>query len=100
VATRPTPGTRAKDSDRTETCLVLDTALAEGQLSMAEHRQRVSAATHATTVGELWSLVTDLPATNPVQPFATQPSKLPRGPVVIAAVTGVAIVTVPRSPWS
>jgi hypothetical protein len=60
--------------------------------SMAEHRQRVSAATHATTLGELWSLVTDLQATNPVQPFATQPSKLPRGPVVIAAVTGVVIV--------
>lgn len=92
MATRRTPGTRAKDSDRTETCQVLDTALAEGQLSMAEHRERVSAATHATTLGELWSLVTDLQATNPVQPFATQPSKLPRGPVVIAAVTGVVIV--------
>ena len=36
MATRRTPGTRAKDSDRTETCQVLDTALAEGQLSMAD----------------------------------------------------------------
>jgi hypothetical protein len=29
VATRHTPGTRAKDSDRTDTCQVLDTALAD-----------------------------------------------------------------------
>ena len=27
--------TRAKDSDRNDTCQILDTALAEGQLSMA-----------------------------------------------------------------
>jgi Domain of unknown function (DUF1707) len=99
VATRRTPGTRAKDSDRTDTCQVLDSALAEGQLSMEEHRQRVSAATHATTLGELWSLVTDLQATNP-QPFATQPSKLPRGPIVIAAVTGVVIVICAGIAWA
>jgi Domain of unknown function (DUF1707) len=47
--------TRAKDSDRNNTCQVLDTALSEGQLSMEEHRQRVSAATNATTLGELQS---------------------------------------------
>jgi hypothetical protein len=64
VATRRTPGTRAKDSDRTQTCQVLDTALAEGQLSMEEHRQRVSAATNATTLGELQSLVADLQNAN------------------------------------
>jgi hypothetical protein len=39
---------------------VLDSALSEGQLSPEEHRQRVSAATRATTVGELQSLVSDL----------------------------------------
>jgi hypothetical protein len=90
VATPRTPGTRAKDSDRTASCQVLDTALADGQLSMKEHRQRVSAATHATTLGELWSLVGDLQATNP-QPSPPS-SKMPRGTIVIAATIGVAVV--------
>jgi hypothetical protein len=52
--------TRATDSDRDDTCRVLDSALSEGQLSTEEHRQRVSAATRATTLGELRSLVSDL----------------------------------------
>jgi hypothetical protein len=64
VATRQTTGTRAKDSDRTDTCRVLDNALGEGQLSMEEHRQRVSAATNAATLGELQSLVADLQTAN------------------------------------
>ena len=68
VATRQTPGTRAKDSDRNDTCQVLDSALAEGQLSMEEHRQRVASATTAATLGELQSLVSDLQNANaPVQ---------------------------------
>jgi Domain of unknown function (DUF1707) len=54
------PATRATDSDRNNTCQVLDTALSDGQLSTEEHRQRVSAATNATTLGELQSLVSDL----------------------------------------
>jgi Domain of unknown function (DUF1707) len=61
---RHTPGTRAKDSDRNDTCQILDSALGEGQLSMAEHRQRVSAATNAATLGELRSLVADLQTSN------------------------------------
>jgi hypothetical protein len=60
VAERQTAGTRAKDSDRTDTCQVLDSALAEGQLSMEEHRQRVTSATNASTLGELAGLVSDL----------------------------------------
>lgn len=43
---------------------MLDTALSEGQLSMAEHRQRVSAATNAATLGELQSLTADLQTSN------------------------------------
>ncbi|WP_123027522.1 DUF1707 SHOCT-like domain-containing protein [Mycolicibacterium stellerae] len=99
MATRQTPGTRAKDSDRTEICQALDSALAEGQLSMEEHRQRVSAATHAATLGELWPLVDDLQATNP-QAFTTQPTKLPRGPIVVAAVTGGVIVICAAITWA
>lgn len=60
MATRQTSGTRAKDSDRTDTCRILDGALLEGQLSAEEHRERVSAATQALTLGELHALVGDL----------------------------------------
>ena len=60
MVTRQSAGTRAKDSDRNDTCGILDTALSDGQLSMEEHRQRVSAATNAATLGELQSLVADL----------------------------------------
>jgi hypothetical protein len=68
VATRQTAGTRAKDSDRNDTCQILDNALSEGQLSMAEHGDRVKAATTATTLGELAGLVADLQNSNaPVQ---------------------------------
>lgn len=79
MATRRTTGTRAKDSDRSDTCKVLDSALAEGQLSMEEHRQRVSRATNATTLGELQSLVTDLQTANaPVKlPDLTRRPKSP-----------------------
>ena len=52
--------TRATDSDRDDTCRLLDTAVSQGQLSMEEHRQRVSAATNAKTLGELHMLVSDL----------------------------------------
>lgn len=59
-----TAATRAKDSDRNDTCQILDTALADGQLSAEEHRQRVATATKAVTLGELRSLVTDLQTGN------------------------------------
>ena len=64
VAERQTATTRAKDSDRNDTCQVLDSALAEGQLSMEEHRQRVATATTATTLGQLAGLVSDLQNSN------------------------------------
>ena len=70
MATRQTAGTRAKDSDRDDTCKVLDSALSEGQLSMEEHRQRVASATSAATLGDLQSLVSDLQTTS-------SPVKLP-----------------------
>jgi len=79
VATRHTPGTRAKDSDRNDTCQILDSALADGQLSMDEHRTRVALATGAETLGDLQSLVSDLQTNNaPVQlPDLRKRPKLP-----------------------
>ena len=76
MATRQTPGTRAKDSDRNDTCQVLDSALAEGQLSMEEHRQRVASATTAATLGELQSLVSDLQHANAPVRLPTLKSRL------------------------
>ncbi len=68
MATRQTANTRAKDSDRNDTCKVLDSALADGQLSGEEHRQRVATATKAATLGDLQALCSDLQNENaPVQ---------------------------------
>jgi hypothetical protein len=77
VATRQSAGTRAKDSDRNDTCQILDSALSEGQLSMAEHGERVKAATTAMTLGDLQSLVGDLQTKNaPVQlPNLSKPAR-------------------------
>jgi hypothetical protein len=55
-----TAKTRATDDDRNTTCQIPDAALGDGQLSMEEHRERVSAATKAIALGELQSLVSDL----------------------------------------
>lgn len=52
--------TRAKDSDRQDACQILDAALNDGQLSMEEHRDRVSTATKAVTLGDLQDLIADL----------------------------------------
>ncbi len=90
MAIRQTASTRAKDSDRTDTCQILDTALAEGQLSMTEHAQRVKTATNAATLGELRSLVADLQTANaPVQlPTLRAPgAPHPRGALAIRLAT-------------
>jgi hypothetical protein len=97
VATRQSAGTRAKDSDRNDTCQILDSALSDGQLSMEEHRKRVALATGAETLGDLQSLISDLQTSNaPVQlPDLTRRPKLPgagSGWGVRAAVAGVLVV--------
>ncbi len=95
VVTRQTSGTRAKDSDRNDTCQILDTALSEGQLSMTEHRQRVGAATNAATLGDLQALVADLQTSNaPVQlpNLKRRPRLQTSGWGMRAAVAGVLVV--------
>jgi hypothetical protein len=98
VATRQTAGTRAKDTDRNNTCQILDSALSDGQLSMEEHRTRVALATTAGTLGDLQSLVEDLQNANaPVQlPVLKKPSRLAGGGAsggwgMRAAVAGVLV---------
>lgn len=95
MATRQTAGTRAKDSDRNDTCTVLDSALADGQLSGEEHRQRVAAATNAATLGELQALVSDLQTGNSgVQLPNLNPRRLPAGNGwgIRAAIAGVLVL--------
>jgi hypothetical protein len=99
VATRQTTGTRAKDTDRDNTCQILDSALGDGQLSLDEHRTRVASATTAATLGDLQSLVEDLQNANaPVQlPNLKKPSPFKSsgagaGWGMRAAVAGVLVV--------
>ncbi len=97
MATRQSAGTRAKDSDRNNTCQILDSALADGQLSMEEHRTRVALATGAETLGDLQSLISDLQTSNaPVQlPDLKRRPKVPLGSSgwgMRAAFAGVLVV--------
>jgi hypothetical protein len=94
VATRQTSGTRAKDSDRDDTCRILDAALAEGQLSAEEHRERISAATRAVTLGELRDLITDLQiASPPAQlPVLAKPLRLPGRGLAVGALLAAGLL--------
>ncbi len=75
---RPTASTRATDTNRQDACKILDNALSDGELSMEEHRERVSAATKAVTLGDLQALVTDLQTDSTALP--TPAVKRPRPP--------------------
>lgn len=88
MATSQKAGTRARDSDREDTCRILDKALEEGQLSMAEHRGRISTATSAVTLGDLHALVGDLQtASAPAQlPALTSGPKVSSWGIVAAAL--------------
>ncbi|MCV7192162.1 DUF1707 SHOCT-like domain-containing protein [Mycolicibacterium brumae] len=96
MTTRQTARTRAKDADRDDTCKVLDSALADGQLSGMEHAQRVKAATTAATLGDLQALTDDLQTGNaPVKlPNLRPASRLSgnQGWGLRAAVAGVLVV--------
>lgn len=81
---------RARDADRDAVCRVLDTALADGQLTGEEHRQRVAAATSAATLGDLDDLTTDLQATGEPTPAARPNRRL----LLVAASVGGAIAVV------
>jgi uncharacterized protein DUF1707 len=84
--------TRAKDSDRDDTCKILDAALDDGQLSMEEHRERVTAATSAVTLADLHALIADLQtSSSPVQlqPLSSRPKFGSRGIAAAALLVAV-----------
>src|ERR1700742_1608554 len=89
-----TTATRAKDTDRQEACAVLDNALGDGELSGEEHRERVSRATNAVTLGDLKVLVSDLQGNNtPARLRTAKSNALPkvggRGIAIAALVVSV-----------
>ncbi len=90
-----TAATRAKDGNRQDTCKILDNALNDGELSMEEHLERVSAATKAVTLGDLQALVADLQTdSSPLQlPAVKSAPKSPKfsgwGLLAIAFVVSV-----------
>lgn len=89
---RPTPNTRATDTNRQDACKILDDALNDGQLSMEEHRGRVSAATNAVTLGDLQALVTDLQTDSSALP--TPAVKGPRVPPKLGGWGSLAVAFV------
>lgn len=85
--------TRASDNDRNEACQVLDAALEDGQLSAEEHRERVSAATKAATLGQLETLVSDLQIrTTAAKPLTVRSPTRVRGVAIAAGAVVVVLV--------
>ncbi|WP_330184396.1 DUF1707 domain-containing protein [Nocardia sp. NBC_01503] len=70
--------TRARDSDRAATCLLLDAGLADGQLNEGDHRALTDLAGEARTVGELAELTADLQRSVNA-PAVAQPPRSYRG---------------------
>jgi len=60
--------TRASDADRDRTVAALREHLAAGRLTVEEFDERMDKAYAAKTLGELDSLMADLPETDPGQP--------------------------------
>ncbi|MGD1349331.1 DUF1707 domain-containing protein [Mycobacterium seoulense] len=86
---------RASDNDRNRICQALDAALGDGQLSTEEHRERVSAATRATTLGELQALVADLQ----IHPATEQPASRLHGRRAWIAVTVALVLLAAAIAW-
>ncbi|WP_328389432.1 DUF1707 SHOCT-like domain-containing protein [Nocardia sp. NBC_00416] len=79
---------RARDSDRSDTCGLLDTALADGQLTAGEHEQRTAAAMRAKSFGELDALIEDLqiPGELASTPVVVGRRRAPRWRVTVGVV--------------
>ncbi|QLL07518.1 DUF1707 SHOCT-like domain-containing protein [Mycobacterium vicinigordonae] len=88
-----TTSTRAKDSDRQEACRILDEAFNDGEISSEEHRERISAATQAVTLGDLQPLLADLQSqAAPVKPPVLRPRTPRAGLGLAAAALGVTVL--------
>nr|WP_194853184.1 DUF1707 domain-containing protein [Nocardia sp. SYP-A9097] len=72
-------GTRARDGDRSATCLLLDAGLADGQLSEADHHALTELAGEARTLGELADITADLQRAADAPGVAQPPRQAHRG---------------------
>ncbi len=82
---------RASDADREQAATVLNEALAEGRLSVAEHSQRLDAVYEAKTHAEIAPLVDDLPAKGTASQVARRTEVEPsgkRGSMIVAIFGG------------
>lgn len=73
----PNSRLRASDADREQAADVLNAALAEGRLSVAEHSDRLDAVYEAKTHAEIAPLIDDLPARAAAQPPARRADLAP-----------------------
>jgi hypothetical protein len=72
----PNSRLRASDADREQAADVLNAALAEGRLTVAEHSDRLDAVYEAKTHAEIAPLIEDLPA-GPTTPSPARRTDLP-----------------------
>ncbi len=63
---------RASDQDRERVVQILNTAMAEGRLTIDELTERIDSAYHAKTIGELEPITADLPAHQALWPAVPQ----------------------------
>jgi Domain of unknown function (DUF1707) len=73
-------GIRASDADRERITTRLRDHFAEGRLTRDELDERVTAALHAKTLGDLRGLMTDLPEPRPLLPEGGLPSRAAPAP--------------------
>jgi hypothetical protein len=83
------PRLRAADTDREHVADLLQRHTTAGRLTLDEYEQRVTAAWHASTLGELAALTTDLPDAQ----LHRRTDRLPMTPV-LAALTALVLLVV------
>jgi hypothetical protein len=89
----PNSRLRASDADREQAADVLNAALAEGRLAVAEHSDRLDAVYEAKTHAEIAPLIEDLPAgaTTPSPARRTDLAPVTRRRQLIIAIFGGAM---------
>ena len=80
----PNSRLRASDADREQAADVLNTALAEGRLSVTEHSDRLDAVYDAKTHAEIAPLIADLPAAASTPSPARRADSVPADPAAPA----------------
>lgn len=88
----PSPSKRARDSDRADTCGVLDNALTDGQLHAVEYESRTSKAMSAKTIHDLQVLVNDLQIPSRYLDTEVVRPRLPAPPKSVKAAASVVLV--------